>query len=237
MRLAIPCLALLAFVAASLAEGAAAQTPCRTGFVWREAFPGDFVCVPPRTRAETDRENREAAARREPGAYGPNTCKTGYVWREARPDDVVCVTPEVRARAAADNASAAARAVAPAAGVATPRPSEAVRSAAVSSYRSSEWSAWKRVEGLEFQYRWGWDPEDSQFGRIVDATFAIRNRTSRSWEGAPYTLECTGGSRFVGPHVVLQPNETREVKFRAPNCGSLQAPWFDAGILKTVRFD
>jgi hypothetical protein len=64
---------------------------CASGYVWREAFPGDVVCVTPETRAQAARDNSEAAARREPGggAYGPNTCRSGYVWREAGPEDLV----------------------------------------------------------------------------------------------------------------------------------------------------
>jgi hypothetical protein len=31
--------------------------------VWREAHPGDHVCVTPETRAQTAADNRQAAAR------------------------------------------------------------------------------------------------------------------------------------------------------------------------------
>lgn len=83
---------------------------CREGFVWREAFPGDHVCVTPEARAQAAQDNAQAALRKDPrGAYGPDTCLPGYVWREARPGDVVCVTPETRSQTAADNAQADAR--------------------------------------------------------------------------------------------------------------------------------
>jgi hypothetical protein len=84
---------------------------CRSGFVWREARPQDFICVTPETRAQTAEDNRLAASRRDPngGPYGPNTCRQGFVWREAFPDDLVCVTPETRAQAAEDNRLAASR--------------------------------------------------------------------------------------------------------------------------------
>lgn len=73
------------------------QPRCKSGFVWREARPGDQVCVTPESRARTAGENAQAANRRNPnGAYGPNTCVSGYVWREAYEGDVVCVTPDVR---------------------------------------------------------------------------------------------------------------------------------------------
>jgi hypothetical protein len=84
---------------------------CLPGFVWREALPNDHVCVTPETRAQTARDNAQAAARRNPtgGAYGPDTCLVGYVWREATPDDRVCVPPQTRTETASDNGQAAAR--------------------------------------------------------------------------------------------------------------------------------
>jgi len=88
---------------------------CKSGFVWREAFPNDFVCVTPQIRSQTAADNAQASARRSPngGAYGPNTCLSGYVWREARPSDLVCVVPQMRDQARSDNANAVFRMVAP----------------------------------------------------------------------------------------------------------------------------
>jgi hypothetical protein len=101
-------------VPAGLAAPAAAQygpTTCKQGFVWREAFAGDFVCVVPAVRSEAAEDNAAAASRRQPGggAYGPSTCRQGFVWREARPSDHVCVTPNVRARTHQENLEAVAR--------------------------------------------------------------------------------------------------------------------------------
>ena len=86
---------------------------CVSGYVWREAFPGDVVCVLPQVRTQTREDNQLANARRQPGggAYGPNTCRSGFVWRDALPGDYVCVTPETRAQAAADNRAADSRRV------------------------------------------------------------------------------------------------------------------------------
>ena len=86
---------------------------CVTGFVWREAGPGDKVCVTPQLRAQAAAENRAAGATRQPGGgpYGPNTCRQGFVWREAIAGDVVCASPASRQQAAADNAAAASRVV------------------------------------------------------------------------------------------------------------------------------
>lgn len=98
-------LAMLIGFSAAAAQAAPHPDTCTDGYVWREAYPGDHVCVLPATRAQAVEDNRLAATRREPqgGAYGPDTCKAGFVWREARADDHVCVTPEVRAQAARDN--------------------------------------------------------------------------------------------------------------------------------------
>jgi hypothetical protein len=84
---------------------------CIQGFVWREAGPGDVVCVTPPVRDSTAQQNQAAAQNVEPngGAYGPNTCKQGFVWREAFSGDTACVTPAVRSQAASDNAAAASR--------------------------------------------------------------------------------------------------------------------------------
>jgi hypothetical protein len=84
---------------------------CLVGWVWREAYPGDVVCVTPAVRTQARVDNAAAASRVDPrgGTFGPKTCKPGYVWREARASDLVCVTPATRAQAKADNAAAAPR--------------------------------------------------------------------------------------------------------------------------------
>jgi hypothetical protein len=86
---------------------------CLQGFVWREAWSDDHVCVTPQTRSQTAEDNRLADSRRSPngGPYGPDTCRQGYVWREAFPGDHVCVPPETRTRAVEDNRLAASRRV------------------------------------------------------------------------------------------------------------------------------
>lgn len=38
--------------------------PCKPGFVWREAFPGDVVCVEGEIRSLVRQENAEAASHR-----------------------------------------------------------------------------------------------------------------------------------------------------------------------------
>jgi hypothetical protein len=86
------------------------STKCKQGFVWREARPGDVVCVTPEVRERTAKENEDAPNHVDPkGAYGPNTCLQGYVWREAFEGDQVCVTPEIRERVREDNRLAPSR--------------------------------------------------------------------------------------------------------------------------------
>ena len=86
---------------------------CKQGYVWREAMPGDKICVPPPIRDTTRRDNARAASRVAPngGAYGAETCRLGFVWREATPNDScrqcrpdrVCVTGDVRTRTREEN--------------------------------------------------------------------------------------------------------------------------------------
>jgi MmpS family membrane protein len=84
---------------------------CIQGYVWRDARPGDNVCVTPQVRDRTAQENANPTQNREPngGPYGPDTCKQGFVWRDAFDGDHICVTPEIRAQTSADNAAAESR--------------------------------------------------------------------------------------------------------------------------------
>ena len=84
------------------------NVPCLMGYVWRQAYSGDYVCVTPGQRTQAASDNAAAAGRIQSGggAYGQYTCQQGYVWRQVVPDDYVCVTAAERAQAAADNAQA-----------------------------------------------------------------------------------------------------------------------------------
>jgi hypothetical protein len=81
---------------------------CLRGYVWRQAYAGDYVCVTPATRTQAAIDNAAAADRITGGggAFGAYTCQPGYVWRQVVPADYVCVTPGTRAQAVADNAQA-----------------------------------------------------------------------------------------------------------------------------------
>jgi hypothetical protein len=110
---AVMSLAVFALLFASAFDAARAQARCKSGYVWREAFSGDYVCVPPEDRDEARAQNANADNNRQPGggAYGPNTCRQGYVWREAGQNDVVCVTPYERDKARQQNAMGPSRTV------------------------------------------------------------------------------------------------------------------------------
>jgi hypothetical protein len=99
--------------AVSSAAGAVATVDpnvCKSGYVWREARPGDVVCVTPEARRRTSAENAAAASRVDPnGAYGPATCISGFVWREAFEGDTVCVAPETRDLVRTENQAASTR--------------------------------------------------------------------------------------------------------------------------------
>jgi hypothetical protein len=98
--------------AAQPASAAPSPDICDLGYVWREAYAGDHVCVTPDVRSQAAYDNSQAASRVDPtGPYGPDTCIQGYVWREAIPSDHVCVTPAVRSQTAYDNSQAASRAI------------------------------------------------------------------------------------------------------------------------------
>jgi hypothetical protein len=114
MTLARAALPLLMFASIAGAQEFGPDT-CVSGFVWREAFPGDHVCVAPAVRTQSATDNQLAPRRRLPGGgeFGPDTCRSGFVWREARPADHVCVTPQTREQTANDNRAAASRVARP----------------------------------------------------------------------------------------------------------------------------
>jgi hypothetical protein len=104
-------ISLVAAVLAYSAQFAPGQAQCKPGFVMREAYAGDQVCVTPETRAQAMEDNRLAASRRP--APNKDSCVQGYVWRQAIPQDHVCVTMAVRSQTQQDNQLAATRVVLP----------------------------------------------------------------------------------------------------------------------------
>ncbi len=108
-----PILVLIALVLGpSIVQSQNEPDTCIPGYVWREAFPNDHVCVIPETRQQAADDNAQANTRIDPsGPYGPDTCVRGYVWREVSPTDHVCVTPQTRQQVAEDNRQAQRRRV------------------------------------------------------------------------------------------------------------------------------
>lgn len=74
--------------------GAYGPYTCKAGFVWRDSYEGDHLCVTPdeRKKAHDDNPDRQPGG----GAYGPYTCKPGFVWRDSYDGDYACVTPRER---------------------------------------------------------------------------------------------------------------------------------------------
>jgi hypothetical protein len=105
--------ALVAAFGRSLAREAAAQgcpygaNTCASGYVWREAYAGDVVCVDPSQRDQAASDNANAAYRVD--SSNPPYCLSGYVWRDAYDGDAVCVEPWVRDQVHFDNAQSAFR--------------------------------------------------------------------------------------------------------------------------------
>ena len=85
---------------------------CRPGYVWREAFPEDSVCVITEQADQAKLDNAAADSRIDAESpYGPLGCLQGYVWRTANESDLVCVEPDVRTRVWEDNDTAEVRAL------------------------------------------------------------------------------------------------------------------------------
>lgn len=97
---------------------------CISGYVWREAVPGDLVCVLPEERdIHIPNDNAQHSAHSQL-RFVPDGCPlinhkarscrvleciAPFVWRFVTPADKVCVPPERAAQVAADNAAAASR--------------------------------------------------------------------------------------------------------------------------------
>lgn len=74
-----------------------AANECVTGYVWREAVPGDLVCVKPEIRDQAAEDNAAAGSRLAP------PCLPDFVPRSAVRGDKVCVIPDARVLAANEN--------------------------------------------------------------------------------------------------------------------------------------
>jgi hypothetical protein len=230
LRLSHPPIAAPRFQNVDLPYG---QDTCRQGFVWREAYQGDHVCVTPETRSQAVADNAAAASRREPngGAYGPDTCRQGFVWRVARPEDLVCVTPERRDQIANDNAQASQRREV---GESTPsftRPSIAAPPAAAAGSTI-------KVSG-QFFPRTG-DPTVMTLGLERDTTSAcLGGATELEWGPASGAMRVeklpSDGLSCTARHEVKNLTAATAYRFRARDCDALTcSPWSGAVTLTTA---
>jgi hypothetical protein len=105
------------------------------------------------------------------------------------------------------------------------------------AYRTSNWSAWSRAEGVQYRYRWGWNPQESRYNANVDAIYEVRNDSGRQWIGAVRSLNCSNETLSMSSSVTLKPNEMREVKFLTPNCGTKAKPYFRPNVVRSSRID
>lgn len=77
---------------------------CMNGYVWREAYTNDHVCVTQATHDEASADNAAGPSHvLQLSFVETDTCISGYVWRQAIDSDHVCVPPDVRAETVKDN--------------------------------------------------------------------------------------------------------------------------------------
>jgi cytolethal distending toxin subunit A len=111
-----------------------------------------------------------------------------------------------------------------------------VRSVApASTHLTSDWSKWTRADGgVEYRFRWGWDPSASQ---RIDAIYQVHNLRNQVWHGAVRAVDCTSNTLGSnGVNIDLQPNETRDATFKTTNCGSAADPFFKPNVVQSSTF-
>src|SRR4029077_3160688 len=106
-----------------------------------------------------------------------------------------------------------------------------------SAYKVSMWSGWRRADGVQYRYRWGWNPQEPRYATQVDAIFEMRNLQGRAWNGAARSLDCNVETVSMGRDVALRPGEIRTVTFRTPNCGTQFDPSFRPNVVRSQRID
>jgi hypothetical protein len=60
---------------------------------------------------------------------------------------------------------------------------------------------------------------------------------SRVWQGSVRSLDCEKNQIFGSKSVTVPPNQTMDVKFVTPNCGSRDRPSFRPNVVKSSRID
>jgi hypothetical protein len=120
---------------------------------------------------------------------------------------------------------------------ASTQPAPATPKHPAGGHRMSDWSGWGRAAGIEYRYRVAWDTATSAPGKSVDAIYQLRNAGSQRWTGAARSLDCAQGTLWGSTDVSLAPGQTREVRVRAPNCGTAQNPQVRPNVVRASKFD
>ena len=121
----------------------------------------------------------------------------------------------------------------------TPAPTPAPRppTPAPSGYRLTDWSPWGRAAGVDYRYRVRWEPASGGPGKTVEAVYELRNQGAQRWSGAARSLDCAQGTLWGSTDIALAPGEGKEVKVRAPNCGSASNPDIRPNVVRAGKFD
>ena len=121
----------------------------------------------------------------------------------------------------------------------TPAPTPAPKppTPAPSGYRLTDWSPWGRAAGVDYRYRVRWDPASGGPGKTIEAVYDIRNRGTQRFSGAARSLDCAQGTLWGSTDFALAPGEAKEVKVRAPNCGSASHPDIRPNVVRAGKFD
>ena len=190
----------IAALAFPTAAGAADNGPntCLNGYVWREAYAGDTVCVTPKTRERAAQDNAAAASRRDPNAgSGALGCQDGYVWRTARASDLVCVTPNIRDQVRADNAAAASRRNSVALTLSNANGKHQVNVTAINNGRATVGLWFTNLKPIK---TWGVNVSGNRFALRTDkpvctngpknAFFAVKDPSSGRWSARVHITYC-----------------------------------------------
>ena len=99
--------------------------------------------------------------------------------------------------------------------------------------RLTDWSAWRREEGVDYRYQIGWDPAVGGPGKTIEAIFEVRNRGSKTWQGSARSADCAKNTLWGQKEVTLGPGQTRQVRVLAPNCGTAANPDIKPGVAQS----
>jgi hypothetical protein len=108
---------------------------------------------------------------------------------------------------------------------------------AAGGYRLTEWSTWGRSAGVDYRYRVRWDPATGGSGKTVEVVYEVRNRGTQRWSGAARSVDCAKDTLWGSTDVALSPGQVKEVRVRAPNCGSATNPAIRPNMVRAGKFD